>query len=210
MMRVTQAHVDAREESILEAALVLFARKGIEKTTVQEIANEAGLSAGAIYRYYPGKDDLLRAVFEHCVHGGREAFLKPELAGLSPMERLFAIGRGVVGQSMESPALAIDPELTLAATRDPEGVGRHRRAMRLGIIEQIASVLEEGQAAGQVPHGVDVQGLAVGLLALTIGINVLQAELRDEVDGPAAFEAVANFVGPSMVRAVADERGAHS
>ena len=42
MVRVTQAHIDAREDSIVEAALVLFARKGIERTTVQEIAAVKG------------------------------------------------------------------------------------------------------------------------------------------------------------------------
>ena len=41
MVRVTQAHIDAREDSIVESALGLFARKGIERTTMQEIATDA-------------------------------------------------------------------------------------------------------------------------------------------------------------------------
>ena len=69
MTRVTEAHVEARKQSILDAAKKTFARKGMQSATMAEIASEAGLSAGAIYRYYASKDVLAWA----CMKQGAES-----------------------------------------------------------------------------------------------------------------------------------------
>jgi AcrR family transcriptional regulator len=50
-----------RREIILQASRKLFGRYGIEKTTVDEIAKEAGISKGAIYLEFPSKDEILLA-----------------------------------------------------------------------------------------------------------------------------------------------------
>lgn len=48
---------------IERAALGLFARKGIDQATIADIAREAGISEGAIYRHYPSKDALIWLTF---------------------------------------------------------------------------------------------------------------------------------------------------
>ncbi len=50
-----------RREMIVQAGRKLFGRYGIEKTTVDEIAREAGISKGAIYLEFPSKDEILLA-----------------------------------------------------------------------------------------------------------------------------------------------------
>lgn len=50
-----------RRAEILEAALKVFARKGYEAATNAEIAREAGVTAAALYYYFPGKAELFRA-----------------------------------------------------------------------------------------------------------------------------------------------------
>lgn len=62
MTKVTQAHVDARVGAIKAAAEKVFAERGFTGATMQEIAREAGLSAGAIYRYFPSKEALIEAL----------------------------------------------------------------------------------------------------------------------------------------------------
>jgi AcrR family transcriptional regulator len=44
------------------AALTLFARQGYEKTTIKEITREAGVSVALLYRYYSGKQELLKQI----------------------------------------------------------------------------------------------------------------------------------------------------
>ena len=56
--RITQR----REKQILDAALLVFSRKGFDKATVPDIARKAGIAVGTIYNYYPGKRDLLIAI----------------------------------------------------------------------------------------------------------------------------------------------------
>lgn len=52
-------------DRILQAALTLFAERGFHGTAVPEVAKQAGVGAGTIYRYFEHKEDLVNAVFRH-------------------------------------------------------------------------------------------------------------------------------------------------
>ena len=54
-----------RQERILEAAAKLIAHYGYDKTTVSDIAEEAGISKGAVYLHYKGKEELFDALVIH-------------------------------------------------------------------------------------------------------------------------------------------------
>ncbi len=58
MPKVTPAHEQHRREQILEAAVACFARQGYRATSMEDIVRESGLSVGAIYTYFPSKEDL--------------------------------------------------------------------------------------------------------------------------------------------------------
>lgn len=60
MPRVTDAHRQARRDQIAEAALRVLKRNGVSDTTIAEIAEECGLSIGAIYVNFENKADLAR------------------------------------------------------------------------------------------------------------------------------------------------------
>lgn len=53
----------SRKQRVVEAAVALFADRGIAATTSREIAKAAGVAEGTIFRYFPTKDDLARDVF---------------------------------------------------------------------------------------------------------------------------------------------------
>jgi AcrR family transcriptional regulator len=55
----------ATRESILQAALRRFARYGPRKTTMDEVAREAGCSRATVYAHFSGKDGLYRGLLEH-------------------------------------------------------------------------------------------------------------------------------------------------
>jgi AcrR family transcriptional regulator len=65
---------DARrnEQSLLDAAAAVFVRAGVE-APVREIAREAGVGTGTIYRHFPARADLVVAVFQHQVDSLAEA-----------------------------------------------------------------------------------------------------------------------------------------
>ncbi|HET8994282.1 MAG TPA: helix-turn-helix domain-containing protein [Rhodococcus sp. (in: high G+C Gram-positive bacteria)] len=62
MPRVSEAHRVARRAEIIDAALRCFIRAGYQRTSMADIITESGLSAGAIYGYFGGKQELLVAV----------------------------------------------------------------------------------------------------------------------------------------------------
>ena len=52
----------ARMAAIVEAAVVVFARDGVDRATTNAIAAEAGISPGSLYQYFTDRTDILRAV----------------------------------------------------------------------------------------------------------------------------------------------------
>ena len=67
---------EARREQILDAALGIFAEKGLHDTKVSEIAARAGVSQGTVYWYFDSKKELFKAVFRDRV----EALFQPVFA----------------------------------------------------------------------------------------------------------------------------------
>ncbi len=53
---------EARPQELLAAALSLFVEKGFAATRIDEVAQRAGVSKGTLYLYYPGKEELFKAV----------------------------------------------------------------------------------------------------------------------------------------------------
>lgn len=69
---------DGIEARILDAALVRFEKVGVKKTTIEDVARQAGVDRVTVYRRIGSRDDLVRAVFEREV-----AVLLAELADLA-------------------------------------------------------------------------------------------------------------------------------
>lgn len=65
-----------KEKRIIEAAMSLFAKKGVTSTSIQDIANECGISKGAFYLYFKSKEALLLETFKYhfeLIHSKMEA-----------------------------------------------------------------------------------------------------------------------------------------
>lgn len=82
MPRVSQERLDARRRQILDAAARCFARNGFHATSMQDVLKEADLSAGAVYRYFAGKEELIAAIVHEVLEEIRSAF--EEAARTSP------------------------------------------------------------------------------------------------------------------------------
>jgi AcrR family transcriptional regulator len=74
MPKVSEAHLAARRRQILDAAARCFARDGFHRTSMQDIVRESGISAGLVYRYFTGKDDMIAAIVAEW-HDQRQAAL---------------------------------------------------------------------------------------------------------------------------------------
>lgn len=62
MARKTKAEAEATREALLEAAETVFYAKGVARTSLEEIARQAGMTRGAVYWHFKNKGDLFQAM----------------------------------------------------------------------------------------------------------------------------------------------------
>ena len=78
-----------RQKEIIDAARMEFAEKGYGAASIRDIAQRCGMSMSALYHYYPGKQDLLKAILDEGVEAYFSACERAlEQAGPDPAERL--------------------------------------------------------------------------------------------------------------------------
>lgn len=141
-----------KHEKIVEAAAARFRYYGIRKTTMQEIAEDAGVAVGTLYLYFSNKDALVAACAEEFAARHQRQAEEILGSGLEPDEKLRAYVVARFRQSEEtrtaSPHAA---EITKAVLRvKPERI-REEGAM---MMEVIGRILKEGVEQGifQVAH----------------------------------------------------------
>ena len=206
MTKVTQEHVEARRDAILSAAARLFARKGVSGATMAEIANEADLSAGAIYRYYKSKEDLLRAVFDEASARNQELFYGTAETVSSPLDALQEVGRKVWVDLDDRDAFICDIQMALAAARDPEDYGIDLKATRDEVRTLLRELVKQAQAAGEIDPTLDAEQLALILQACTAGIQMFKITPEDDLDLEGTFNLFVRMVR-GLAPSVTDEHG---
>jgi AcrR family transcriptional regulator len=92
-----------REQQILQAAEDLFYEKGFDATSVDAIAERAGITGGAIYRHFASKDEILGVLFDQVIDAALEQL--PSQAD-DPDDDLRALIRAHVRIAMKHPKLA--------------------------------------------------------------------------------------------------------
>lgn len=93
-----------RETSILEAAKKVFMAKGLITATIDDIAAEAELGKGTLYRHYRSKEDIMLAISEQATQELHALYTKAA-AGTGPgLEKVLAMMRGYYSFVMDNPA----------------------------------------------------------------------------------------------------------
>ncbi|MFJ9041731.1 TetR/AcrR family transcriptional regulator [Streptomyces sp. NPDC102406] len=107
MARVSQEHLDARRRQIMDGAALCFARNGFHATSMQDVLKEVDLSAGAVYRYFRGKDELIHAIVTEVLEDVRLAF--EATGGQTPPPPPYELIGTVMAQMLrERPGLRVD------------------------------------------------------------------------------------------------------
>lgn len=84
---IARDHDDKRRHILKEAAKV-FARDGIARTSMSEVARACGISKANIYHYYSGKDELVFGILDAYLSELRERICTPDLERQPPRDRL--------------------------------------------------------------------------------------------------------------------------
>ncbi|GAB2605647.1 TetR/AcrR family transcriptional regulator [Streptomyces capparidis] len=184
MARVSQQHLDARRRQILDGARRSFTRNGFHATSMQDVLREVDLSAGAVYRYFRSKNDLIEAIAVEAMDSIRAAFESVmSTEPLPPLDRVLGqVLRQVFGEDEEDPAAF--PRLVLQVwsetLRNPElarSLSRSYVELRDAWSGLVVAYQRDGRLRGDIPED-DVARLLIG----TVQGYLTQQALFGDVD----------------------------
>ncbi len=135
----------SRRGEILQAAQRLFLEEGFEHTTMRRLASAVGVSATALYVYFPDKDAILHAIAETTFADMLDAHEATQRLPLPPVERFRAGLRGYVEFGLSRPD---EYRLTfLAKMMLPAAPGQHALdCTRFEAANRSFAILERGVA----------------------------------------------------------------
>ncbi|GAA3050946.1 TetR/AcrR family transcriptional regulator [Streptomyces roseofulvus] len=184
MARVSQEHLDARRRQILDGAARCFARNGFHATSMQDVLAEAGLSAGAVYRYFRSKDELIAAIADETFVRIRGAFA--EASEVSPpllpdvlIARVLTIvlDGGIAGAERQAFARLIIQ--VWAETLRDETLAKTLAQGFGGMRDIWSGLVDAYRDAGLVPADVSSAAMARTLIATVQGFIAQQALFGD-------------------------------
>ncbi|MCK9518266.1 MAG: TetR/AcrR family transcriptional regulator [Dehalococcoidia bacterium] len=182
MPKVPPAYLEARRQAIIEAARQAFVRKGTDATTMADIAREVGITAGAIYRYFPTKDDLIACCFSESEESVTQRWKEPLEAGADPLEQLAELSQLTFShlnrtEERVDTIIHLQQQLELVREDDTEGLARLRDD-RAEITQLVEGRLVQAQERGELPAEVDAALLAEAFISFYWGARL--ARVLDE------------------------------
>jgi AcrR family transcriptional regulator len=182
---------------LIAAATEVFARRGFEGAALEEIAETAGFTRGAIYKNFDDKEDLFFAVTDRLNEQVIEAFrtIAPESASPDDWDiaRLAELWRTSVDGEFEDLFFAIGKEYELYVLRNPDARPRalaHRRRQCDLVASFIDEVAEQSGMTLRLPSAT----LAAIILAAADGLTYTA-----RIDGEDLFAPFLELLNAGMV-----------
>lgn len=183
-------HRAGQRQRILAAALACFARDGFHGASMQKICAEAGMSPGALYRYFPSKESLIAAIVE----GERAehlAFFDAITQGPSVLGALTdCLGEILQDDTLSS--VRLGPEIMAEAIRNTDlraAMEPHEAESR----DQLREALDKAVAQGEIDPALDRETVLILLQVMGDGL-ILHHQLHPEWGIAARLPAVGELV----------------
>lgn len=162
-----QAAFEARKAEIRDVAEALFAERGFHQTGMAAICAAAGMSPGALYRYFPSKTEIIRAIVDKD--------RVDSVAILDPLARADDL-RAASVELLEAALIEMaDPlyarlsmEILAEGHRDP-AIGAMLERTQEDLVAHMTTILDAARADGRVGEDVDSEAAARVLTALLDG-----------------------------------------
>ncbi|MGQ7791074.1 TetR/AcrR family transcriptional regulator [Faunimonas sp. B44] len=162
-----------RRDRVLEAADRCFSRAGFHRTTMQDVAAEAGMTAGNLYRYFPSKEALVLGLCER-----DRCRVAADFEGFRPGSADFLDGFESFGRKFfdetERDKAALCLEIWAEATRNAT-VARVHLDFDRDIVRHLLKIFEAAKANGNMAPDVDPGPVASILTKLADGLFVRRA-----------------------------------
>ncbi|OZM84249.1 TetR family transcriptional regulator [Pseudonocardia sp. MH-G8] len=171
-------------EKVQSAAVRLFAHRGFAATSMRDIAGEAGISTGLIYRHYATKDDLFAALVVGAADGLRDVAARLRGDG-SPAALVRDFTTGFVADVDRTRGFAEFFLLMNQAFAAPGGSApvRDLVTQHVAMVEATVALIVRGQQLGRFRRG-DPAQLATCYFAALSGLATMKLALGDRLAVP--------------------------
>lgn len=203
--RAREAFHQVRKDEILEAALGVFVRGGPE-APLDEIAKASGLTRGALYRYFPSREALVRETFARCFEATKLALDGVFAQSGSPLlalRSLVEFSASGYRQEGAREGIVLNLQAVLAAAQGETDT--ESPVIDRAVVESATGLAREARERGELREDVDPTGLALLVLSALQGLQVLIAMFGDEIDSDAAARELLAVVDRSGVPPAVDE-----
>jgi TetR/AcrR family transcriptional repressor of uid operon len=161
-----------RRTVILDAAERCFVRQGFHHATMQEIATEAGMSAGNLYRYFPSKDSIVEGLCER-----DRSEVARDFEAFDRADDFMAVFRDLGakhfhGTSRDKSIMCL--QIWAEATRNA-AVSGLVSALNTDIVETLTAIVEQGRRAGSIAPTAPSRTVATIVATLADGLFVRRA-----------------------------------
>ena len=192
-MAVTGRPREFDRDAALEAAMLLFWRKGFAATSMNDLCDAMGVRSPSLYAAFGSKEELYLEAMEHYVQtqGAVWNKLAEGETVRAGIENLLIAGSEILPKSRPTPAGCM---AMLAAVGDewPAAVVRVVKKVRLAVLDLLRARLETAVAEGELPASADIDGLSRFYLGVFQGMAIqardgaTKAELRGVVEAAMA------------------------
>ncbi|UCF66782.1 MAG: TetR/AcrR family transcriptional regulator [Acidobacteriota bacterium] len=198
MPKISKAHAEARRKQILEAACRCFSRKGVHRTTVRDICEEAGLSAGAVYGYFKSKPQIIEAMAELGRRNTRGFLESVQIADepLQSLAQMLAAAMKYLNSKEARESTRLDVRFWGEGLHEPRIRDLFQQAFT-NLTEPFADMVRAAQQKGQIAAHVDPEAAARVFAALGLGFTVQKA-LDPDADLSSWSQVIASLLNGSF------------
>ena len=173
---VQRASHEVRQHQLAEAARKIITGQGMERLTISALAEEMGVSEGAIYRHVRSKQQILLLVLDDVERTWLDAVSRAEEEPARPLEKLESLFKGHLSRTERRRGVSL-----LVLNETLRLGDKELRSRAASIVEDylgaVGRLLLECQSAGEVRRDLDVQ-LAARLFLGMVQSNVTLWALR--------------------------------
>lgn len=190
----TRLPTEIRQREVVDTVVGLAGRHSPEGITTQAIAQQMGITHGALFRHFPNKQAMWQAVFVWVEEELGGILSEAEQGGGSPLEVLARIFRAHVKFVAKNPGV---PRILLHELQQPTDTVFHAQVQKMvgGYQSRLRALLCDAKRSGQLPTDLDEEAAAVLFLGTVQGL-VIQSMLFDSNDG---MEAAAGRIFPLLL-----------
>lgn len=199
MATMTRKPSAERREEIARAVLRIVGERGLTSLTTTRIAEEVGVTSGALFRHFASLDEILEETVRHAVARVEGTFPDP---ALPPLERLLELARRRIRLLREEPGLAwLLRSEQVYLTLPPDAV-EPLRTLAVRSRRFLLAALREGAARGEVRHDLEPELLLVPVIGTIHTLIGMQGIHRTgAMSGPRTekvLEALAHMLAPPL------------